>query len=185
MKMSYPAGGTVEVPRVDPELAAIVASALTDPVGVRTELLGGLRGGEARSGHLCINSWVLTPELDAVLLVKHPKLGWTIPGGHLDPGEHPLAGAARELREETGLELNALNEVPVAVLGSMMPATDAYNEHMHYCLSYVFIADSHLHLQEEEGQPVQWFSLSEEIPEGFFGDNWYVHSHVAALKQSR
>jgi 8-oxo-dGTP pyrophosphatase MutT (NUDIX family)/GNAT superfamily N-acetyltransferase len=28
---------------------------------------------------------------------------WTMPGGHLNPGEEPLAGAIRELREETGL----------------------------------------------------------------------------------
>lgn len=28
---------------------------------------------------------------------------WTMPGGHLNPGEEPLAGAMRELREETGL----------------------------------------------------------------------------------
>lgn len=28
---------------------------------------------------------------------------WTMPGGHLNPDEEPLAGAIRELREETGL----------------------------------------------------------------------------------
>jgi 8-oxo-dGTP diphosphatase len=28
---------------------------------------------------------------------------WTPPGGHLDPGEDPLAAAHRELHEETGL----------------------------------------------------------------------------------
>lgn len=29
---------------------------------------------------------------------------WTTPGGHLNPGEAPLDGALRELREETGIE---------------------------------------------------------------------------------
>jgi 8-oxo-dGTP diphosphatase len=30
---------------------------------------------------------------------------WDLPGGFLEPGEHPEAGVVRELREETGLEV--------------------------------------------------------------------------------
>ena len=37
---------------------------------------------------------------------------WDIPGGFLEEGEHPLDGIRRELREETGLEVE-----PVAFLG--------------------------------------------------------------------
>jgi len=38
-----------------------------------------------------------------VALVHRPKYDdWSVPKGKLDPGEHPLVGAVREVWEETG-----------------------------------------------------------------------------------
>jgi ADP-ribose pyrophosphatase YjhB (NUDIX family) len=45
---------------------------------------------------------------------------WDIPGGYLLEGEHPLDGVRRELREETGLEIE-----PVRFLGAFM---DVYGD---------------------------------------------------------
>ncbi len=41
-----------------------------------------------------------------VLLVHRPKYGdWSFPKGKLDPGEHPLTAAVREVAEETGVDI--------------------------------------------------------------------------------
>ena len=40
-----------------------------------------------------------------VLLIPHPEVGWTLPGGRIDtPEEDPRATAIRHVRRHTGLE---------------------------------------------------------------------------------
>jgi ADP-ribose pyrophosphatase YjhB (NUDIX family) len=58
------------------------------------------------AGALCVD------EEGRVLLVRRAvephKGSWDVPGGFLEEGEHPLDGVRRELREETGLEVEPL-----------------------------------------------------------------------------
>jgi 8-oxo-dGTP pyrophosphatase MutT (NUDIX family) len=39
-----------------------------------------------------------------ILLIQDAKNRWTIPKGHVEPGEEPGATAEREIQEETGLQ---------------------------------------------------------------------------------
>lgn len=39
-----------------------------------------------------------------ILLIQDAKNRWTIPKGHVEPGEEPRQTAEREIREETGLQ---------------------------------------------------------------------------------
>jgi ADP-ribose pyrophosphatase YjhB (NUDIX family) len=54
---------------------------------------------------------VISDEGGRVLLLRHTLRrgsGWGIPGGFLNAGEQPEAAIRRELREETGLELDGV-----------------------------------------------------------------------------
>jgi 8-oxo-dGTP diphosphatase len=48
--------------------------------------------------------WILLQERDEFPEIDPEK--WGPPGGHLEPGEDPARGAARELLEETGVRLD-------------------------------------------------------------------------------
>jgi len=43
-----------------------------------------------------------------LLLTRHKQRGWEVPGGTREPGELPLQTVMREMQEETGAELDAV-----------------------------------------------------------------------------
>ena len=50
---------------------------------------------------------LLFDERERVLLVRHDDRGlWVAPGGVVEPDEHPEAAAMREMRQETGIEVD-------------------------------------------------------------------------------
>lgn len=64
---------------------------------------------------------IITNTQGEVLVLDHlirPNSGWGIPGGFMMHGEQPEEGIRREIREETGIELNNLRMFRVRTLGT-------------------------------------------------------------------
>ena len=77
-----------------------------------------------------------------------------IPAGKLDPGEDPVTGALRELKEETGAVPDTF--LP---LGRIIPAPGCYSEVLH-----LFLARG-LHMEEQCLDPDEFLNV-ERIPFG-------------------
>lgn len=55
---------------------------------------------------------LITDEHDCVLMGKRNDTEkWTVPSGHIEKGECPFVGMARELKEETGLDAKSMKIV--------------------------------------------------------------------------
>jgi 8-oxo-dGTP diphosphatase len=84
---------------------ALFARLLPDYAGTALAGLFGHRfGGRPEGERVVVQGVVLGPE-GVVLAVRRDLRGWELPGGNLEPGEDEPTGLRREIREETGLEV--------------------------------------------------------------------------------
>ena len=96
-------------------------------------------------GHVTASAIVLSPDRIRILLVRHRKLGrWLQPGGHLEPSDVTILGAAeREVLEETGVPVR--HDPTPTIIGidvHTIPATDVEPAHRHFDLVFRFLAGS-------------------------------------------
>jgi ADP-ribose pyrophosphatase YjhB (NUDIX family) len=57
------------------------------------------------SKHIISVSAVILNQDKNILLIKGPKRGWELPGGHLESNEKIIDALIREVHEETGVEI--------------------------------------------------------------------------------
>ncbi len=107
-------------------------------------------------------SYFVLVDDEHVLLVDHRNARlWLPSGGHVEPGEHPRATVARELREELGLDLSDTQDAPLML--TISETVGMTRGHTDVSLWYVINADRSVTLEfdAEEFHSVRWFRFSE------------------------
>jgi len=92
-----------------------------------------------------------------VFIIKHRRGHWGFPKGHPEKNEPPEVAAARELKEETGLEVDQFWAAP--------PLTEHFSFSWHgqrvekTVTYYIALAQGNVKLQPEEVEDGRWISL--------------------------
>jgi len=117
--------------------------------------------------HFCTSVYIFNPENKTFLLIKHKKLGkWMQPGGHVEENEDPEECAIREVKEETGLDVELIGNrlprdgdfiCPLALQKNMIN-----EEHMHMDFVYeARVIGGMEHINNLETDGMKWFILEE------------------------
>jgi 8-oxo-dGTP pyrophosphatase MutT (NUDIX family) len=97
-----------------------------------------------------------------LLLVRHVEGRWQLPGGAVDPGEHPREAAARECREEAAIDIR-VGDVLGVFGGERYRVTYANGDELGF-VPILFAAEIVAGEPEpdgEETQAVGWFHDAE------------------------
>ncbi len=123
----------------------------------------------------CIVASCMVVDGGKLLLLMHRKLGaWLPPGGHVEDGEFPYEAAARETREETGLDVEIFGsdevkhiydgahtlEVPFIIVYEDVPYKD--EAHIHFDMVYMAkVKGGALAVNADENTELRWFGIDE------------------------
>ena len=108
-------------------------------------------------GHITGSAWIVNRTGERVLLTHHRKLGrWLQPGGHSDGDPDTLKVALREAREESGLDVRALDEAIFDLDIHLIPARGHEPAHYHYDIRFLVQAMEYRFRVSEESWALAW-----------------------------
>jgi 8-oxo-dGTP pyrophosphatase MutT (NUDIX family) len=118
-------------------------------------------------GHVCGSSWIVTPDIAKVALIRHPIFdAWMMAGGHSDGDADTMGVALRETEEEMGINPTCLmtwNETPIFDVDiHSIPANPKKGEpeHVHLDLRFLFMHPE-VPLVSPEKIEMRWFTMDE------------------------
>jgi 8-oxo-dGTP diphosphatase len=114
--------------------------------------------------HIVAAGGVILNDKDEILLVKNPRKGWEYPGGIVELGETLPQGLIREIKEETGVNVEIINIVGIY---SNTKKKKGYNgvEEVPTIVTIDFICKytSGDLTTSDESSEVKWFSKEEAL----------------------
>lgn len=116
-----------------------------------------------------------------VLLIHRPRHDdWTFPKGHIDPGEHVLAAAVREVHEETGLTVQL--GPPLPPLAYSLPS--GLTKVVRYWLATANGYELPEPIDTREVDLAEWVALEQAPDRLTYADEQDLVASVTALTQS-
>lgn len=115
--------------------------------------------------------YAILAEGDAILTTfqQDPKPEFQLPGGGIDPGEHPVAALHREVIEETGWRIAGVRRLGAYRRFTYMPEYDLWAEKV--CTIYLARPVLRLGPPTEPGHTAVWMSAAQALQElGTQGD---------------
>ncbi|MHA6631853.1 NUDIX domain-containing protein [Pseudonocardia sichuanensis] len=84
---------------------------------------------------------------------------WALPGGHVDAGEHTAAAARRELAEETGLHVDALDRVGVYAA----PGRDPRGRYVTFAYTSTLVGPLPAPSAGDDATEASWWPIAELV----------------------